>query len=94
MVEYEEPDVIMVSSKGQVVIPKAIRKKLGIGPRTKLLVYDYQGAIVMKKIEVSNLIKGLEEICKRVDMKIAKHGEISEEEIDEIVQEYRRQKSK
>jgi AbrB family looped-hinge helix DNA binding protein len=89
---YEKPDVTVVSEKGQVVIPKAIREKLGIGPKTKLLIYSYQDAVVMKKIEIPDVAKELEEIYRKVDAKIAKYGELSDEEINEIIQEYRGKK--
>ena len=42
MSQNEKADVTVVSEKGQVVIPQAIRKKLGIGPKSKLLVYGYK----------------------------------------------------
>ena len=92
MVQYEKPDVTVVSGKGQVVIPQAIREKLGIGPKTKLLVYGYQDAVVMKKMEIPDVAKELEEIYRRVDAKVAKYGELTDKEVNEIVQDYRRKK--
>jgi AbrB family looped-hinge helix DNA binding protein len=92
MTRCEKPDVTVVSEKGQVVIPQAIRKKLGIGPKTKLLVYGCQDAVIMKKLEVPDVIKELEEIYRRVDARIAKHGELTNEEINEVIQDYRRKK--
>ena len=94
MASYEKPDVVVVSSKGQVVILQTMREKLGISPKTKLLVYGYKDAVIMKKLEVPDLAKELEELYKRIDARIAKYGEISEEEIKEIVQKYRSQKLK
>ncbi len=38
---------MVVSSKGQVVIPQGIREKLGIGAKSKLLVYPYDDSLVM-----------------------------------------------
>ena len=92
MAQYEKPDVTIVSAKGQVVIPQPIRKKLGIGPKTKLLVYGYQDAVVLKKLEIPDVAKELEDICKKVDINIAKYGELTDEEIDEAIREHRRMK--
>jgi len=92
MASYEKSDVVVVSSKGQVVIPQDIREKLSIGPKTKLLVYGYQGAIIMKKLEVPDLVKELKELYERIDARIAKYGELSDEKINEIVQKYRKPK--
>jgi AbrB family looped-hinge helix DNA binding protein len=51
MAQYEA-DVTVVSGKGQVVIPQSIRERLKIGPKTKLLVYGYGDAVIMKKMEI------------------------------------------
>ncbi|MEM1570243.1 MAG: AbrB/MazE/SpoVT family DNA-binding domain-containing protein [Candidatus Bathyarchaeia archaeon] len=92
MARYEKPDITVVSSKGQVVIPQGIREKLGIGPKTKLLVYSYQDVVILKKLEMPDVAKELEEIYKKVDARIAKYGELTCEEVDEVIQEYRRKK--
>jgi len=90
---YEKSDVVMVSSKGQVVIPQAIREKLDIGPKTKLLVYHYQDALIMKKLEIPDPTKRLRALYRRIDRRIAKYGELSEADINEIVQKNRKQKA-
>jgi|SRR3972149_6467460 len=92
MTRHEKPDVTVVSEKGQVVIPHTIRKKLGIRPKTKLLVYGYQDAVIMKKLEVPDIAKELEAMYRRIDKRVAKYGELTNEEINEIIQDYRRKK--
>ena len=42
-------DVIKVSSKGQIVIPREIRKKLGVKGGEKLLVLTRDGDILLRK---------------------------------------------
>jgi hydroxymethylpyrimidine/phosphomethylpyrimidine kinase len=46
----------------------------------------------MKKLEVPDVTKELEEIYRRVDARIAKYGELTNEEINEVIQDYRRRK--
>ncbi len=42
-------DVIKVSSKGQIVIPREVRKKLGVKGGEKLLVLTRDDEIVLRK---------------------------------------------
>ena len=88
----EKADVTVVSSKGQVVIPQEIRRRLGITPKTKMLVYGYRDAVILKKIEVPGVEKKLREMYRRIDRRIAKYGELTQEEIEEEIQKYRRTK--
>ncbi len=92
MPQNEKADITVVSEKGQVVIPQAIRKKLGIGPKSKLLIYGYQDAVIMKKLEVPNVTKELEAIYKQVNKKIAQYGELTNQEINEVIQDHRKKK--
>lgn len=92
MAKYEKPEVTVVSGKGQVVIPQAIRQKLGLGPKTKLLVYGYRDAVVMKKLEIPDVIERLQEIYRKVDAKITELGELTDREIEKIIRDHRRRK--
>ena len=70
-------DVIKVSSKGQIVIPREIRKKLGVKGGEKLLVLTRDGDILLRKTtELS-----LEDIAKKLEKST------SEIDIDKIVAE-------
>jgi AbrB family looped-hinge helix DNA binding protein len=92
MTQSREADITIVSVKGQVVIPQAIREKLRIGPKSKLLVYGYQDAVIMKKMDVPDVRADLERIYSRVDKKVKKYGILSDEEIDSIIQESRKKR--
>jgi AbrB family looped-hinge helix DNA binding protein len=59
----EIEDIIKVSSKGQVVIPREVRKKLGVKGGEKLLVLTHNGDILLRKTkEVS-----IEDIAKKIE---------------------------
>jgi AbrB family looped-hinge helix DNA binding protein len=87
---YEEEDITVVSGKGQVVIPQSLRVKLGLKPRTKLIVYSYKDAVIMKKMDIPDIVKDLRSIYQKVDARTAKYGRISDEEINELVQKHRK----
>jgi len=88
----EEPDITVVSDKGQIVIPAYLRNRLGIKPRTKLLVYGIEDTIVLKKLALPDIRKEMQELWKEVDKKISKYGEMSEEEIQSEIEKHRVEK--
>ena len=90
MTTYEEEDITVVSGKGQVVIPQSLRVRLGLRPKTKLIVYGYKDAVIMKKMDIPDIVRDLKSIYKKVDARAAKYGKISDKEINEIVQKYRK----
>jgi len=84
-----EQEITVIGERGQVVIPKEIRMKLGLKPQTRLLVSRMDGMVVMKKIDLEEERRELEAIFRRIDKRIGKYGEMTEEGIDRIIHEYR-----
>jgi len=72
-------DIIKVSSKGQIVIPREVRKKLGVTGGEKLLVLTKDGDILLRKTKELSL----EEVGKRID-KLVKEEHI---DVDKLVAE-------
>jgi AbrB family looped-hinge helix DNA binding protein len=89
MATAEEPEVTTISEKGQVVIPQSIRKKLGIKPKNKFLVYAKGDTIIMKKLQLPNLQKEWADIFKLMDKK---EPNLSEEEIQKEIAAARKTK--
>ena len=52
---------IKMSSKGQIVIPAALRKKLGLTPNTQIRVTEHDGQIVLQPItrDQINKVRGI-----------------------------------
>lgn len=48
-------DVVKVSTKGQIVIPKELRKRLGIEPGKRLFVATEKDVILLRKVEEMSL---------------------------------------
>jgi AbrB family looped-hinge helix DNA binding protein len=59
-------DVIKVSSKGQIVIPREIRKKLGVKSGEKLLVLTCDGDIVLRKTTETSM----DDIARKIGKKV------------------------
>lgn len=83
------PEVTTVSDKGQVVIPQALRKELGIKPRTKFVVYGRGDTLIMKRLELPDMRKEWDEIFRAMD---AKKLRISEDEVIDEVAAVRRER--
>ncbi|MGH9877720.1 MAG: AbrB/MazE/SpoVT family DNA-binding domain-containing protein [Nitrososphaerales archaeon] len=87
---YEEEDITVVSGKGQVVIPQSLRVRLGLKPKTKLIVYGYKDAVIMKKMDIPDIVRDLKSIYRKVDARAAKYGRMSDEQINDMVQKHRK----
>ena len=72
-------DVIKLSSKGQIVIPREIRKKLGMKGGEKLLVLTCDGDIVLRKAKQESL----DDLGERID-RVVKEEHI---DVDKLVAE-------
>lgn len=59
-------DVIKLSSKGQIVIPREIRKKLGMKGGEKLLVLTCDGDILLRKTQEMSMEDIIRKIGKTV----------------------------
>ena len=56
-------DIIKVSSKGQIVIPREVRKKMGVKGGEKLLVLTRNGDILLRKTKELSI----EDIAKKIE---------------------------
>jgi antitoxin PrlF len=68
-------DIIKVSTKGQIVIPKEIRKKMGVRGGEKLLVLTRNGDILLRKTEevsIENIAKKIEKVTRKESIDVDK----------------------
>lgn len=89
-----ETDITTVSAKGQVVIPQVLRKKLKLKPKTKLLVYGEGDTIIMRRLYLPDLREEWERIRQIVEERNRKYGPLTEEDVKEEVEAYRRERTK
>lgn len=89
--EKEEPEIAVVGTKGQIVIPQRLRKELAITPNTKLCVYRKDDKLVVVKLKTPPLAD-LKAVFKEIDEQNKGKKKPTDEEILEEIQAYRREK--
>ena len=90
--EGEEPEVAIVGTKGQIVIPQRFRRELKITPKTKLVVYRKGDKIVVTRLKVPPLGEELKDLFREIDEQNQGKTKPAEKEILEEIQAYRREK--
>jgi AbrB family looped-hinge helix DNA binding protein len=86
----EEPEVATVGTKGQIVIPKKMRKELKITTNTKVAVYRKGDKLVVAKLEVPPLGDELGELFDEIDRRYKGKRKPTEKDILAEIQAYRK----
>lgn len=87
-----EPEIATVGTKGQIVIPKRMRKELKITTNTKVAVYKKGNKLVVAKLEVPSLGEELKELFREIDAHYGGKRRPTEKEILAEIQAYRKEK--
>lgn len=77
-----------MSSKGQVVIPENIRKRLRLGAGSRFVVVGQDDVIILKAIEPPSM-QEFDNLIKKVRQKVKKAG-LKRSDVDEAVSIVRR----
>ncbi len=85
-----QEEVTVMSVKGQVVIPNDIRKKLGLKPKDRLIVYGDEDMIVMKRLDLPELKDTWKRISKVIKERNGKYGRLSRNDISREMANYRK----
>jgi AbrB family looped-hinge helix DNA binding protein len=88
----EEPEIAIVGTKGQIVIPQELRDELEIKPKTKLAVYKRGDKLVITKLKIPSLGDELKDLFREIDESYRHKKRPSEKEILEEIQAYRKEK--
>ncbi len=90
----EEPEIAIVGTKGQMVIPQRIRRQLGISTKTKLAVYMRGNKLVVTKLELPPLGEELRGLFREIDEHYKRTKRPTEREILASIRSYRDEKRK
>ena len=83
-----------MSSRGQVVIPEAMRNQYGWGVGTSFIVEVYRGSVIMQPVRptpASQFAKRFDELLDRSQAE-AKAAGLRPEDITEVIADYREER--
>jgi antitoxin PrlF len=73
-------DIITMSSKGQIVIPKNLREQLGIDTGANFAIFGEEDTVVLKKIKVPTAKEAFEKL-HNWGVKLAKEKGLKEDDV-------------
>ncbi len=85
-------DVVTLSTKGQLVLPKDLRESLSLNSGDKLVVYWSKGVAVLKKLKIPEASDFEKEIDATVSL--AKETGMVEEDVKKTIKELGTEKKK
>ncbi len=88
----EEPEIAVVGTKGQIVIPQGFRTELDIEPTNKVAIYMRGDKLVLTKLKTPTLGEEIKALFREIDEQYKGHKRPTEKEILKEIQAYRREK--
>lgn len=83
----ENVEVTSMSSRGQIVIPQAVRDKLNLFEGEKFVVIGEDDTIILKKLEMPSF-KGFDKLLEKT-REFAKNKKIKPKDVDEAIKRAR-----
>lgn len=81
-----KPDVVIMSSKGQVVVPKKIRDAVNAGSGAEFVVFGSEDTIVFKKVETPKFsAKELGRLVAENERKLKAAGYVDASSVNDLV---------
>lgn len=86
-----EPEIAVVGTKGQIVIPQRLRTKLNIKPNNRIAIYRRGNKLVLTKLDVPSLDEKLNATFVQIDEQYRGKKKPTEKEILKEIQAFRKE---
>jgi len=80
----EEIELVKMSPKGQLVVPKGIREIEGFKPTDRFVPFHVKGGVLFKRIKMPNVKQEFTALAKEVEKQFRK-AKITEKDLDGAV---------
>ncbi len=77
-------EIVKMSPKGQLVVPKAIRRKAGFEPSDRFIAMPVEDGVIFKKIDI-DVEEEYEKLSRQVQERFDRMG-IDEDEVEDAVE--------
>lgn len=84
-------EVVNLSSKGQLVIPKNMREKMGLNPKDKFVLVNDKDTILLKRLQEEQIKTRMRYLIQEFTKQFKKAG-ITKEDLDTEIKAVRKAK--
>lgn len=77
-------ELVKMSPKGQLVVPKEIRVKEKFQPSDRFVAFDVKGGILFKKVKIPNVKVEFESLAKDIEKQF-KEKDVKKEDVGEAI---------
>lgn len=82
-------ELVKMSPKGQLVVPKEIRMKEKFKPSDRFLAFDVKGGILFKKVKIPDVKVEFESLAKDIEKRF-KEKSVKSKDVEEAIKWARR----
>lgn len=77
-------EIVKMSPKGQLVVPKAIREQAGFNPSDRFIAMSVEDGVIFKKIDI-DVEKEYEKLSRQVQERFEREG-IDEDVVEDAIE--------
>ena len=84
-----EEDLVKMSPKGQLVVPREIRAKENFKPSDRFVAFGVKGGVLFKRVSIPNVKVEFESLSREIAKQL-KEREVKEKDVEEAIKWARR----